>query len=136
MSDFYFGDAINLDNSLSHYGVLGMKWHVHRGRRDLAYEKAGNKIRKISNKLDKFERKTIKAQSKRLSKNTEKAAKQIEKQRELERKLAKSKKKIGKFYKKMYKVLGEEPANKLMDENGSSLAKSYSQTYVKRKRRR
>lgn len=42
---------------LQHYGVLGMKWGVHRGRTDTAYRKA-------SKKLDRLDKKTYKTQAK------------------------------------------------------------------------
>lgn len=41
------------DGELCHYGVIGMKWGVRRGRTAKAYEKASKKLDKLSKKADK-----------------------------------------------------------------------------------
>ena len=55
----------NNDDYLQHYGVLGMKWGVHRGKVSQAYGKASTKRRKLDNRVVKaknaYEKATIKA---------------------------------------------------------------------------
>ena len=41
------------NNELMHYGVLGMKWGVHRGRAAQAYTKAVAKRQKLEKKVVK-----------------------------------------------------------------------------------
>lgn len=41
------------NGELRHYGVIGMKWGVRRGRTGKAYEKASRKLEKLSRKADK-----------------------------------------------------------------------------------
>ena len=40
-------------NELMHYGVLGMKWGVHRGKKDRVLEKAQKKMTKLDSKSQK-----------------------------------------------------------------------------------
>lgn len=50
------------DNELKHYGVIGMKWGVHRGNVSSAYGKATAKRKKLDDRVVKAKKPTIKLQ--------------------------------------------------------------------------
>lgn len=45
------------NGELKHYGVLGMKWGVRRGRTAEAYAKASKKLKKLDTKVEKQRKK-------------------------------------------------------------------------------
>ena len=49
-----------MESELLHYGVLGMKWGVRRGRAANAYERASKKLNKLNKKVEKAENKARK----------------------------------------------------------------------------
>ena len=54
----------NSNNELYHYGVLGMKWGVRRGKTTKAYEKASKKLDKLDTRVIKAENEVIKRSEK------------------------------------------------------------------------
>lgn len=99
----------NYEEYLQHYGVLGMKWGVRRGRTQQAYAKASKKLKKLETKVDKAQAKARKASSKADRKqygmftNEKKAAKSRAKANKQLYKAAKKMKKASKWVNSMEK---------------------------------
>lgn len=93
-------------NELYHYGVLGMRWGIRRGRAGSAYSKGVKKLKnldrranELKTKSDKLAYKSAKIYSK--GRNDEKARKLDVKARKLNYKSTKLVNRGKKFYKKM-----------------------------------
>lgn len=51
-------------SELKHYGVIGMKWGVRRGKTAKAYQKASKKLNKLNDKVTEAESEVIKRHTK------------------------------------------------------------------------
>lgn len=77
MSDYIITDG----GELCHYGVIGMKWGVRRGRAGEAYQKASKKLIKLDDKVNKQFDKSMKVANKTNKKLSSRFASDDEKQR-------------------------------------------------------
>ena len=101
------------ENELYHYGVIGMRWGIHRGRADKAYAKASKKLSRLNKKVEKANakarKKAYKAEKKDMSwiasdKSVDKAKR---KARKSSYKAAKKMRKAKKWYDQMEKAFAE-----------------------------
>ena len=97
-------------NELKHYGVLGMKWGVRRGRTARAYEKASKKLNKLNSRVEDSEAdvnkrvaKADKAASSRFASNR-KQEKSFDKAKESLAGYRETVRKANKWYKAMEKT--------------------------------
>lgn len=112
-------------NELQHYGVLGMKWGVRRGRASGAFRKASKKANKLNEKYVKTNLKAAKVRKKALEKMSkatserryEKARKLEIKANRKELKAAKLQKKALKWEKSMEKTFSEVKVKDISPED-------------------
>lgn len=101
------------EHELYHYGVLGMKWGVRRGKTTKAYSKASKKLDKLDKKVTKAENKVIKRAAKNdavLSSRFASDRKIDKSKRKVEKAAAsyrKSIRKANKWYKSMEKTFAK-----------------------------
>lgn len=126
-------DYIIKNGELCHYGVIGMKWGVRKGRTSseysAEYKKAGRKLNKLDSKYEKARAKaheaTVKANRKTGSVLASKKAKQkaYENLNESRRKVVKASNKADKWVKRMEKEFAKVDMS--LAKEHSELGKKY-----------
>lgn len=110
------------NNYLQHYGVVGMKWGIRRGKAAQAYHKGVKKLKKTEKKASNYKYKSDKKASKSAKlyykgTNDDKARKLDRESRKLAFKSTKLLRKGKKFYKKMEKTFKDVPIKTLNKED-------------------
>lgn len=105
------------ENELMHYGVLGMRWGIRKGRASQAYSRGVKKLKKIDKEANRLERKSAHMDyqsSKKMARgNIEKGMKLQGKAKKLHYKSVKLQNKGKNFYKKMEKEFADVDAKTL-----------------------
>lgn len=107
-------------DELYHYGVLGMKWGVHRGRINDTISKAQRKMEKLDAKSQKALRKKYK-RSNPIIRTSYSDARYATAARKSDKALAKA----NKWYNSVEKVLGSTVASELKNADGTSAGERY-----------